>query len=337
MKTPFQKIFIIITASIFGVLSFATQLKPESENNFPQKMLVTVPIADVRDKPKINKNASYETLDWEQVTQVIYGEKIVAYEKRNGWLRIKTPEQKICVKEKWYECAGWINESHVTPVKEFPKYNLIVKEPSCTIFEQKKKNKQTVIAVSIGTQLQGTKYHNKFWEIKLPNGKIGSVEDNNVYDIYSWKKRNSKLLRKSILHTAHLFLNSPYLWGGRSFYNKNLKNQLSSSDCSGLVDLCHKIHGIELPRNSRSQYIKSKKIYRRPNPGDLIFLSRSNKLKDIYHVMIYIGHDKIIEAKGNNVRKIRMTTGKKELGKQIKKITSGEKIQNDFVYFGTYL
>jgi hypothetical protein len=336
MKKPLKKLFLILLVSVAYVLFYSTKLKP-LEQNETEKMVVSVSVADVRDQPKINKKAGYKTLDWEQVTQVLLGEKILVCERRNGWLRIKAPEQQINVKGKWYDSVGWIKESQATPVKEFPRYNLVTREALSPLFIKDKHNQKKLFSnISCGTQLLGTRYEKSYWHVKLPNGKIGYIKDKNVYDIASWQKRKNSLLRKSLLHVAHQFLDAPYFWGGRSSFNKKTK-QLTSSDCSGLTNLCHRVHGIEIPKNSISQYIKSKKIKNHPRPGDLLFLSRKNNIDNIYHVMIYAGKDKLIEAKGDKIRKVRIITGKDFFGKHIKKITSGEKIGNDTIYFGTYL
>ena len=118
---------------------------------------------------------------------------------------------------------------------------------------------------------------------------------------------------------------------------KKEKKQLTGVDCSGLVNLCYRVHGIVLPRNSKSQYQKSKKIVSHPRPADLLFLARKKSAQDIFHVMLYLGNDQLIEARGADVRKVRMTTGKKCFGKPIHKLKSGDRVGRGYIFFGRAL
>ena len=83
--------------------------------------------------------------------------------------------------------------------------------------------------------------------------------------------------------------------------------------------------------------MKSKKLSRNPSPGDLIFLSRKENPKHIYHVLIYAGKNMLIEAKGDEVRKTRLISSNDRFGKSLKQIRNGEKVNSNFVYFGTFI
>jgi hypothetical protein len=335
MKTRIRKFAAIISISFIAFLVGTTTLCPIE--SWPQKMIVSVPIANVRDKQTPMKKSAYEKMDWEQVTQVLFGELVTAHERQGKWLRIKTPEQKICVNGKWYECCGWIRESHVTPMKTFPKYNLVVKTPWTFIYDLSYPQRKPILPVTLGTHLEGVHLNKDWCKVKLPNGRHGLIKEDTIYDLASWKRRRPTLLRKSILQTAAQFVGTPYLWGGRSFFTTQLNKTLSSSDCSGLTNLCYRIHGIEIPRNAYSQYMKSKKLSRNPRPGDLIFLSRKDNPKHIYHVLVYVGKNMLIEAKGDEVRKTRLISSNDRFGKSLKQIRNGEKVNSDFVYFGSFV
>ncbi len=54
------------------------------------------------------------------------------------------------------------------------------------------------------------------------------------------------------------------------------------------------------------------------------------------HVMIYNEDDNCIEARGENIQKVRCTSGKELFGKPFTTIKSGEQCGNYIVYFGTY-
>jgi hypothetical protein len=76
----------------------------------PTEMAVQVPVADVRSKT-VPHNGSYE-YDPLQETQVLLGEHVLVYEKRNGWARIECPEQpEFTHHNKWEGYPGWVQAS----------------------------------------------------------------------------------------------------------------------------------------------------------------------------------------------------------------------------------
>lgn len=86
--------------------------------------------------------------------------------------------------------------------------------------------------------------------------------------------------------TAEQYLNIPYRWGGTT---------TSGFDCSGYVYKVFNDLGIELPRNSKSQYQLGESVGKDELlPGDLVFF---NTLGDgVSHVGIYYGDGKFIHS-----------------------------------------
>jgi len=80
----------------------------------------------------------------------------------------------------------------------------------------------------------------------------------------------------------------------------------NSFDCSGLTQYAHKQVGIKLPRTSKQQYSKVRKIsksYRKP--GDLLFFHRGGS---VYHAAIYAGNGQMWTApqSGESVKKAKI-------------------------------
>ena len=93
----------------------------------------------------------------------------------------------------------------------------------------------------------------------------------------------------SVQEVATSFLNSPYLWGGCSFFG---------IDCSGLVQVVFKILGYKIPRDASQQIELGETInfVEEAHPGDLAFFD--NQDGDIVHVGICNGKGEIIHASG---------------------------------------
>lgn len=139
---------------------------------------------------------------------------------------------------------------------------------------------------------------NKQWQ---PLGKIN--EDKSVVTSLFIKKETQLFLagsfvnfdtiinKRSLIATAKLFLNTPYLWGGRTF---------AGIDCSGFTQIVFRMHGIPLKRDAYQQQTQGKKIsLKNIQNNDLAFFA--NKNGKIIHVGILFKEKnttKIIHASG---------------------------------------
>lgn len=94
--------------------------------------------------------------------------------------------------------------------------------------------------------------------------------------------------------TAMLYLNAPYLWGGRSLFGV---------DCSGFVQVVFKTAGIRLPRDAGQQAQVGKTIsLREARTGDIAFFGPAPG--KITHTGIFLDNRRFIHASG----KVRIDT-----------------------------
>lgn len=94
-------------------------------------------------------------------------------------------------------------------------------------------------------------------------------------------------LRSSIIEFARQFVGNPYVWGGTSL--------TGGADCSGFVQTIYNdYYGFDLPRVAQDQaYYGTKIRVEDAMPGDLVFYAKGG---EIYHVVIYAGDGRTIEA-----------------------------------------
>ncbi len=125
----------------------------------------------------------------------------------------------------------------------------------------------------------------------MPNFKDGKLKIGDVE--YSFEGHTSDMgIKKSVEDlkaTAYLFLNAPYLWGGRSPFG---------IDCSGFTQLVYKLNGYQLPRDASQQVELGTPLsfVEEAEPGDLAFFD--NPEGKIIHVGIILEENKIIHAHG---------------------------------------
>jgi cell wall-associated NlpC family hydrolase len=118
---------------------------------------------------------------------------------------------------------------------------------------------------------------------------------------------------------------------------------ISSVDCSAMINLSYIAHGLQIPRMSREQFLDCEEIMHGKDlqPGDLIFFASIYKHPfRIDHVMLYTGNEQLIEATFSGEHKVRMISFKDRVGQDLADVTSGDIIDSDgdlyHIYFGTF-
>ncbi|MEQ8623984.1 MAG: C40 family peptidase [Vicingaceae bacterium] len=208
----------------------------------------------------------------EQVTQLLLGELIKVYEKKNkSWFRVKTVHDN-------YEC--WMDENQFLLISQREYEALLTsKTPVVSDLIQglSHKNSGEIMTILFGSNLP----HHEKQTITL--GK-----DNWKYD-GSYQQIDKLKPKEKIAENALLFLNAPYQWGGRSPFG---------IDCSGFVQLVYKLNGIFLPRDASQQATKGQALsfIEEAEEGDLAFFD--NEEGQITHVGIILANNRIIHASG---------------------------------------
>jgi cell wall-associated NlpC family hydrolase len=207
----------------------------------------------------------------EMVTQLLFGEHYTVLEDTGDWIRIITAFDE-------YEC--WISAKQHTRIsdqtfKNLSKHPQLYTSDLVQVMHNKLSN--TGFPVTIGSVLPLYNKHQCSFDAWL-FGFDGVVCEA--------KKTGSK----ELIHTSLLFMNAPYLWGGKSPFG---------IDCSGFTQLVFKLNGIKLPRDSQQQVELGHPLsfVEEAEAGDLAFFD--NEEGRIVHVGILLDNKQIIHASGS--------------------------------------
>ncbi|MEA3446213.1 MAG: C40 family peptidase [Bacteroidota bacterium] len=207
----------------------------------------------------------------EMVSQILFGESFEVLQSKLSWLYIRLDYDG-------YE--GWIDLKHCHLISKRYHTNLVrdklfVSPDLLQNIRSKEFGDAIIVAGS-----------------SIPNykGKLGFKAFHSRFRFrkYPEKKHNGDV-RKAISHHAAKFINSPYLWGGRS---------PMGIDCSGFAQVVYKICGIRIPRDSSKQVKLGTAVnfVNEAKPGDLAFFDDKNG--KIVHVGIILEGSRIIHASG---------------------------------------
>ena len=197
----------------------------------------------------------------EMVTQALYGDLFKVLEQRKKWSRIRFAFDK-------YE--GWIdNKQHIeieeSDYKELSSSDLKL---SKDLIEFVSDSSNNLYSIPVGSDLNGLALLNHNFD--------GSV-------------LSSKNSKTKIIETSFLYLNAPYLWGGKTPFG---------IDCSGFTQMVYKLNGYKLFRDASEQAAQGEALsfIEESEPGDLAFFD--NAEGNIIHVGIIMEDNYIIHDHG---------------------------------------
>lgn len=197
----------------------------------------------------------------EMVTQLLYGEPFKILETRKKWSHIRLAFDG-------YE--GWIDN------KQF----LNIPETDFLYFEKQKPKFSSDLVDYV------TAADNQLFSICL-----GSLVSSANYLSHHFEGRffSETRPKRFLIETALLYLNTPYLWGGKTPFG---------IDCSGFTQMVYKLNGYKLLRDASQQATQGEALsfIEESEPGDLAFFDNHEGI--ITHVGIIMKDNYIIHAHG---------------------------------------
>jgi hypothetical protein len=204
----------------------------------------------------------------EMVSQVLFGEHFKVLEKRKNWSKIRLQFDS-------YE--GYIDNKQFAEITEeqFSALNKTETVLSGELIDFITDVKGSLSTICIGSTLPF--YNHK--KISLNNEELK----------YEGAIISKKLDKSYLLKTAFMYLNAPYLWGGKTPFG---------IDCSGFTQMVYKLCGYQLLREAKQQAAQGEVLsfIEESEPGDLAFFDNNEGV--ITHVGIIMKDNYIIHAHG---------------------------------------
>ncbi len=204
----------------------------------------------------------------EMVNQVVFGEHFEVLEKTKKWSKIRLAFDN-------YE--GFIDNKQYEGIsdKDYQDLSLETKNYAGELIDFITDNNNNLTTIPLGA--------------KLPFLRGNNIQINSTSYLYEGKVYNQQLPKSAIVETAFLFLNVPYLWGGKSPFG---------IDCSGFTQTVYKLCGYSLLRDAKEQATQGEVLsfIEESEPGDLAFFDNEEGI--ITHVGIIMNDYNIIHAHG---------------------------------------
>ncbi|MDN3672590.1 C40 family peptidase [Flavobacterium branchiarum] len=202
----------------------------------------------------------------EIVSQLLFGEHFEILEQQNQWSKIKIQFDN-------YE--GWVDSKQYQLISE-ASYNLLSSDApilNADLIDYITSPDNLLLPIPLGASLTF-----------LNNGEINTSN----FEFEGTKISGIKS-KNSLINTAYMYLNAPYLWGGKTPFG---------IDCSGFTQMVYKLNGYKIQRDASQQAKEGDPLsfIEESEAGDLAFFD--NDEGNITHVGIIMDNNYIIHASG---------------------------------------
>ena len=202
----------------------------------------------------------------EIVSQLLFGEHFKVLEKLNQWFHIELEYDGY---------QGWIDSKQCQLITE-NQYKLISDKPivlNADLIEYITNPQNILIPIPLGASISFLEHP--------------AINTNAL--VFDGTKTTGIKDKANLINTAYMYLNAPYLWGGKTPFG---------IDCSGFTQMVYKLNGYKLLRDASQQALQGEPLsfIEESEPGDLAFFD--NEEGKITHVGIMMENNYIIHASG---------------------------------------
>ena len=217
-----------------------------------------------------------------QVSQTVLGHRLLVYREHSRWLQCRSVDGYF----------GWIHRGYVHRVDELEARRWEAGDDGelCTSLGARAVGPGGTVLARLPWGARVVRLDDG--TVRLPDGTTAHVEGELVAD--SEREVRFPQRGESLVSTAERWQSAPYMWGGVT---------RAGVDCSGLVQVVHRTHGVQLPRDSDQQARVGHPVhpghdFEELQAGDLLFFAEDEGR--VSHVAISRGGPRIIHASLGN-------------------------------------
>ncbi len=215
----------------------------------------------------------------EMVSQILNGEVVEHLQlEDSGWVFARQMDGYL----------GWLYQPYLTAEIPEEKPTHLVSAPVTHLLTSPGVENSIVSRVFAGTTVQVVATSADWSLIRQAGNHSGWVPSSALQSLKNLSSSEVGCPEQMVLNSK-LYTGVQYRWGGCTAHG---------IDCSGLVQLLHKLCGITLPRDADMQFDAGDPVEPPFQPGDLLYFGSQTGKRHITHVGMSLGGWRIIHSSG---------------------------------------
>lgn len=211
----------------------------------------------------------------EMTSQLLCGSAAEELMAKDEWSYVRQPDGYL----------GWVYRPYLVQEHSADPTHLAC-APFCPLYSGPTEQASLVGRLTAGAAVRVGRQEGDWAQLDNDGGLRGWTAADNLRSLTHLPK-NEVSRRQQMIADAAAFMGIPYLWGGTSGYGL---------DCSGYVQLLHRLVGIMIPRDADLQFAAGQPVEPPFEPGDLLFFGSPGGHRHISHVGLSLGQWHLIHS-----------------------------------------
>ena len=266
LDTETQTTVTTALAARFPTLTFDTDAVRVLRASDPGLLTVSTNVTSLHAKPSFLS---------EMVSQLLNGWTVEPLLEQERWVHVRQTDGYM----------GWAYHPYLSKTPA-PTPTHVVCAPISMLRSAPATGATLLSRVAGGTAVQMTALESSWARLALAGGLDGWAP---VADLRALEAlpTDPAAQRQLMVQDAARFTGVPYLWGGCTAL---------SIDCSGLVQLLHRLTGVTIPRDADMQYDAGELVETPFQRGDLLYFGSGSDKRSITHVGMSLGGWRMVHS-----------------------------------------